>query len=88
MGQKASTHKSLHSKGKHLKGKLVELSFEELDDITDRAVEQYPWLEQGYVSCTVTNNQLPDNPIVWVNDAFEQMTRYPRVRTPLLRSPM
>ncbi|PRP89581.1 PAS/PAC sensor protein [Planoprotostelium fungivorum] len=47
-------------------------------DIQSRAYEQYPFLAEGGQSCTVTDNELPDNPIIWVNEEFESMTLYPR----------
>ena len=42
-------------------------------DLQARSVEEYPWLASGsFQSCTITDNTIPDNPIIWVNDDFER----------------
>lgn len=78
MGQKVSVEKiraMKDAKG----GNLYSAHFEAvLLDVQCRAYEQYPFLEEGLHSCTVTDNSLEDNPIIWINDEFERMTLFPR----------
>ena len=48
-------------------------------DIQKRAQQQYPNLSTDKLqACTLTDNTLVDNPIIWVNDDFERMTLYPK----------
>lgn len=46
--------------------------------IQELAQKEYPFLANCFESCTITNNTLPDNPIVFVNKEFEIMTGYSR----------
>ncbi|PRP85432.1 PAS/PAC sensor protein [Planoprotostelium fungivorum] len=78
MGQKISVDRIRQVKD--AKGAAIYSTHFELVllDVQNRAYEQYPSLEEGAHSCTVTDNSLEDNPIIWVNDEFERMTLFPR----------
>eukprot|EP01117_Protostelium_nocturnum_P005134 TRINITY_DN1863_c0_g1_i1.p1 TRINITY_DN1863_c0_g1~~TRINITY_DN1863_c0_g1_i1.p1 ORF type:complete len:679 (+),score=232.69 TRINITY_DN1863_c0_g1_i1:125-2161(+) len=78
MGQKVSVEKLRDIKTGDGRP-LYSSHFEQvLLDVQNRSYEQYPWLAEGLQSCTVTDNFLPDNPIIWINDEFEKMTLYPK----------
>jgi len=40
--------------------------------------QQYPEIGDIYQPCTITNPNLPDNPIMYVNDSFVELTGYAR----------
>eukprot|EP01124_Arcella_intermedia_P036684 TRINITY_DN9659_c0_g1_i2.p1 TRINITY_DN9659_c0_g1~~TRINITY_DN9659_c0_g1_i2.p1 ORF type:complete len:665 (-),score=151.55 TRINITY_DN9659_c0_g1_i2:49-2043(-) len=46
--------------------------------IQQLAEKEYPFLTNWNHACTITNNNLPDNPIVFVTESFCEMTGYDR----------
>ena len=49
-----------------------------LKKLQKKIIKQYPWLTDIKESTLITDNRQPDNPIIYANDAFERMTRYPK----------
>lgn len=46
--------------------------------LQSKIIREYPWLTDVLESTLVTDKRLPDCPIVYANDSFERMTRYPK----------
>jgi PAS domain S-box-containing protein len=55
-----------------------ELNNKALASIQRRLEEQYPWASNIEESVCITDPTLPDNPIVYVSDAFELLSGYPK----------
>jgi hypothetical protein len=46
-------------------------------DIQTRAYQQYPYLkEEDTLACVISDNSLPDLPVIWVNDDFAELTKF------------
>lgn len=50
----------------------------ELAKVHKKVITEYPYLKTVYEAMLVTDNRLPDNPIVFANDNFQKMTCYSR----------
>ncbi|ELR19492.1 SAM domain (Sterile alpha motif) domain containing protein [Acanthamoeba castellanii str. Neff] len=58
--------------------KFKPLSIKRMKEIQKQIIFEYPYLTNVFESILVTDNELPDCPIVWANDQFERMTLYPK----------
>lgn len=65
---------------KNMKGKASGMSLKELQALQEQVRFEYPRLGLVEESTLVADKRLPDCPIVYANDAFEQMTLYPKER--------
>ena len=59
----------------HVKG---EIKPKKLRSLHQQVLFEYPFLANIFESMLITDNRLPDCPIVFCNDLFEQMTCYPK----------
>ena len=55
-----------------------QLTTKELKKLEKKVLHEYPFLRSVNESMLVTDNQLPDCPIIFANDSFEKMTLYPQ----------
>src|SRR3990167_726076 len=46
--------------------------------LQSKIIREYPWLTDVLESTLVADKRMPDCPIVFANDSFERMTRYPK----------
>merc|ERR1712137_16512 len=71
MGHSASIERQLSSVEHEIKPN-------ELRSLQKQVLLEYPFLVNIFESVLITDNRLPDCPIVFCNDLFEQMTLYPK----------
>ena len=49
-----------------------------IEKLQRKILNEYPWIDEIMESYLITDCKLPDCPIIYVNDSFERMTRYPK----------
>ena|SRR3990167_1680597 len=49
-----------------------------IEKLQSKILREYPWIDNIKESTLVTDCKLPDCPIIYANDMFERMTRYPK----------
>src|SRR3990167_6280875 len=55
-----------------------EIKPKKLGELQNQVLYEYPFLAHIFESVLICDNRLPDCPIVYCNDLFEQMTLYPK----------
>ena len=55
-----------------------EIKPKKLGELQNQGLYEYPFLAHIFESVLICDNRLPDCPIVYCNDLFEQMTLYPK----------
>lgn len=75
MGTSQSVESKLENQLAFVKG---EIKPKKLRSLHQQVLFEYPFLANIFESVLITDNRLPDCPIVYCNDLFEQMTLYPK----------